>query len=85
MWTPWVGHKHYTGEDGFVERELPDGRKVMVPYYTDGPTLHRILKPTLAGRYGESRSYEAGEFVYLSEGLSRLLVKRGFAEPCTIR
>lgn len=84
MWKAWVGNDHHPGGDGLVERELPDGRVVLVPFYTDGPTLHRILRRTMAYQYGDARWYQTDEIVYLCDGLARWLVKRRMAERVTL-
>lgn len=50
----------------------------MLPWYVDGPTPHLILRHMMGFQYGASVEYQLGEIAYLSEGLARLLVKRGF-------
>jgi hypothetical protein len=83
-WKPWIHDDHHPGGDGTVERQLPDGRVVKVPFHTDGPSLYRMLRRTMAYQYGEARWYEVDEIVYLSEGLARSLVRRRMAERVTL-
>jgi hypothetical protein len=81
-WEPWTTE---SGGDGFVVRELPDGTIMRLPFYVTAPTRHRVLMEFSGSGYGEPhRTFRVGEIAWLSEGLARMALKRGWAVPVEI-